>query len=291
MTKNLFVFTKEMGNLLTDIRKKAKLSQNEVAESIGMSPKLGHSYISRLEHGKIKNPFLGTIILYLDACNTPYMTFFSKFSELRFSERHKEIMSHIKEVKSKNLLKKIDRDVALYANKIMYQTKTRFLDQDKLNTKIDRELLKYLSDHKVDKSLIPIYQDFASNVLTRVLNPKPNPPLDIQPWVKSGVRPILLEAINLMIYKIVLQEKKKLNKRKIPTTKKQKKMVIGFLKYRAMIEQVETEVHKLLNELQVPFSQYFAYKDFARESFSSLRKLYYKDQLLLSQRLTESIRG
>jgi len=93
MTKNLFIFTKQLGNLLLNIRKKARLSQNDVAKSIGMSPKLGHSYISRLEQGKIKNPFLRTIILYLDACHTPYNTFFSKLSELRFRERQQGVMS------------------------------------------------------------------------------------------------------------------------------------------------------------------------------------------------------
>jgi hypothetical protein len=76
----------------------------------------------------------------------------------------------------------------------------------------------------------------------------------------------------------------------MPTTEKQKKMVIGFLKYRVMIEQVETEVHKLLNELQVPFAFYQSYKDFARQCFSNLKKLYFKDQSLLSQRFTESIK-
>lgn len=291
MAKNLFVFTKEMGNLLVNIRNKARLSQNEVAEAIGMSSKLGHSYISRLENGKIKNPFLGTIILYLDACHTPYLNFFAKFSELRFREQHQEIMLQAKLPKDTRTRTKIDRDTALYSNKIKYQTKTPYLDIDKLKAKINRMLDQYMSDHKIDKHLIPIYQDFTSYVLKRVLNPKPNPPLDFKPWIKSSVQTNQLYYINQMIYKIVHQEEKKLNRRRIPTTEKQKKMVIGFLKYRVMIEQVETETHKLLNELEVPFSQYHLYKDFARECFSHLKKLYFKDQMLLSQRFAQSIRG
>jgi hypothetical protein len=102
---------------------------------------------------------------------------------------------------------------------------------------------------------------------------------------------MLLESIDLIIYKIVRKEQSKLIKRKIPTTEKQKRMVIGFLKYRVMIEQVEAEVHKLLNELHVPFSLYHAYKDFARQCFSNLKKLYFIDQLLLSQRFAESIKA
>ncbi len=92
-----------------------------------------------------------------------------------------------------------------------------------------------------------------------------------------------------MIYKIVRREQKKLSRRKLPSTEKQKKMVVGFLKYRMMIEQVENEVHKLLNELQVPLVYYQGYKDFTRQCFANLKKLYYNDQSLLSQRFKESI--
>ncbi|MDH5682891.1 MAG: helix-turn-helix domain-containing protein [bacterium] len=46
MHKRTFVFTKEMAELLRKIRKKAGLSQKEVAERMGLSPKSGHSYIS-----------------------------------------------------------------------------------------------------------------------------------------------------------------------------------------------------------------------------------------------------
>lgn len=181
MINNLFVFTTEIANLLADIRKKARLSQSEVAELTGVSPKLVHSYISRLEQGKIKNPFLRIIILYLDACNTPYNTFFSKLSELRFRQVHQEIMGKVNLSINAKTRKKVSRDTALHANKIKYQTKAPVLDYDKLKSRIDRKLTQYLSDHKVDKSLIPIYQDFTSYVLNRVLNPKPNPPLDVTP--------------------------------------------------------------------------------------------------------------
>jgi transcriptional regulator with XRE-family HTH domain len=179
MINNLFVFTTGIANLLADIRKKTRLSHGEGAVLIGVSPKLGHSYISRLEQGKIKNPFLRIIILYLDACNTSYNTFFSKLSELRFRQVHQEIMGKVNLSINAKTRKKVCRDTALHANKIKYQTKAPVLDYDKLKSRIDRKLTQYLSDHKVDKSLIPIYQDFTSYVLNRVLNPKPNPPLDV----------------------------------------------------------------------------------------------------------------
>ncbi|MEO0083272.1 MAG: hypothetical protein ABIK33_02635, partial [candidate division WOR-3 bacterium] len=228
--------------------------------------------------------------LYLDACNVSYETFFNKLSQLRFTQRQQEIMRQVKLPANFRLQKKLARDTALYAHKIRHQIRTSMLDIDKLKTKIDQELSKYLSDHQISEDLKPIYQDFADYVLKRALNPEPNPPLDTKPWQKSGIRPLLLSYINSMIYKIVHREQKKISRRKIPTTEKQKKMVIGFLRYRAMIEQLETEVHKLLNELQVPSAFYLAYKDFARECFANIKKLYFKDQSLLTQRLADCLR-
>jgi transcriptional regulator with XRE-family HTH domain len=295
MAKLTFSFTKEMADFLKKRRKQAGLSQTDVAKVIGLSVKSGDSFISRLEQGKIENPFLRTIILYLDACHIPYNALFSKMSELRFKEHHQEIMSHammIKDrIKDKNIIKKIDRDTALYAEKIKFQRKTPYLDKDKLKAKISREVSKFLSDHQVDKNLYPTYIDFAYSIIPRVQSAKPNPKINYSSWLKPDIRPELLHHINLMIYKIIHKEENKLNRRKIPSTDKQKKMAIGFLKYREMIEQVEAEVHQLLNDLQVPLSLYTGYKDFARECFSHLRKLYFKDQLLLSQRFAQSIRG
>jgi transcriptional regulator with XRE-family HTH domain len=237
MSKIKLVFTKKIAELLTSTRKQAKLTQTDVAKQIGLSVKSGRKYISYLETGRIRNPSFNTIILYLDACHTSYLNFFSKFSELRFKESHQEIMLQAKLPKDAKTRIKIDRDTALHSNKIKYQTKTPVLDYDKLKAKIDRALDQYMSDHRIDKQLIPIYQDFTSYVLKRVLNPKPNPPLDFKPWLKSGIRPNLLDYINRMIYKIVRIEKSKLNKRKLPTTDKQKKMVIGFMKYREMMSR------------------------------------------------------
>jgi len=291
MGKRKPVFTDKVGELLTDIRKQAKLTQTEVANRLGLSTESGKKYISYIETGRIKEPSFSIIILYLEACNTPYMDFFDKLSQLRFRERHQEIMSQATTIKNKKLMQKIDRDTALYAENIKYQRKTPYLDPDKLKTKISQEVSKFLSDHQVDKTLYPTYIDFAFSIIPRAQSTKPNPPLNTKPWLKDGIRPELLHHINLMIFKIVHKEENKLSRRKVPSTEKQKRMVIGFLKYREMIEQVEAEVHQLLNEAQVPFTLYTGYKDFARECFSHLRKLYFKDQLLLSQRFAQTIRG
>jgi transcriptional regulator with XRE-family HTH domain len=68
MPKKNFAFIKEMAELLKKIRIKAGLLQSEVAERIGLSFKTKDSYISHLEKGRLKNPALRLILLYLRAC-------------------------------------------------------------------------------------------------------------------------------------------------------------------------------------------------------------------------------
>ena len=63
----MFIFTKEIAKKLAHFRMKNKMSQKEVAERMGMKPKSGQSYIAQLERRKIKNPFLSTVLNYLDA--------------------------------------------------------------------------------------------------------------------------------------------------------------------------------------------------------------------------------
>jgi len=55
MSKNIFVFTKEMAELLKKARTRSGLTQSELAERIGLSAKTGYGYISHLEKGFLKN--------------------------------------------------------------------------------------------------------------------------------------------------------------------------------------------------------------------------------------------
>ena len=77
MFRNMPIFTQEMARLLLSVREKAHLSQVEVAKRIGLSLKSGYSYISHLENGRIKNPPLWTILLYLSACGESWSEFFN----------------------------------------------------------------------------------------------------------------------------------------------------------------------------------------------------------------------
>ncbi|MFB0509400.1 MAG: helix-turn-helix transcriptional regulator, partial [bacterium] len=55
---------------LKSAREKAGLYQEEVAKRIGLSIKSGKGYISHLEKGRVKNPPVLTILLYLRAFET-----------------------------------------------------------------------------------------------------------------------------------------------------------------------------------------------------------------------------
>lgn len=56
-----------IGKVLGKFREQSGLSQIEVAKRMGLSDKSGRKYISRLENEQIKQPFLNTVLVYLDA--------------------------------------------------------------------------------------------------------------------------------------------------------------------------------------------------------------------------------
>ena len=292
----MFIFNKEMANILKKIRKQSNLTQSDVARRMGIKTKSGRSYIAQLENGLISNPGLKSIMDYLNACGGDRLSFFTQVNKILEKQAHQEIMSQVKlseemankRIGYKTLAQKIDRDTALYANKIKHQNKPeQKINLALLKDKIEKKVLMLLSDHKTDKNLIPTFLDFTSHIIKRALNPDPNPPLNTSPWIKSGIKQHLFVPITKIVYTTIRIEKKKLLRRKIPSSEKQKKMASGFLKYRVIIEQVEFEVHKLLNDLMVSESLFLAYKDYARTCYSALKKSYIKDPSLLTQKFAE----
>jgi len=115
MINNTIDITKEMGSLLADIRKKACLTQKEVAERIGFSGNSGRVYVSRLEKGGINNPSLWLILQYLTVCEKPWSAFFEKLAGIYFTKQHDKIIA---QVPTTRFYKKIDRDVAKYEHSI-----------------------------------------------------------------------------------------------------------------------------------------------------------------------------
>ena len=83
-----------MADILSRIHKQAGLSQTEVAERIGLSRK-SYPYISYLESGKIKNPSLASIVLYIRACGGSLVEFFKDFDVIDFKLRHEKMISQL----------------------------------------------------------------------------------------------------------------------------------------------------------------------------------------------------
>ena len=60
-------FTREMAERLKALRRKAGLTQNEVAQRMGLSYQGGKAFVSLLERGDVADPHLSTLCLYLKA--------------------------------------------------------------------------------------------------------------------------------------------------------------------------------------------------------------------------------
>ncbi|MEO0115745.1 MAG: helix-turn-helix transcriptional regulator [candidate division WOR-3 bacterium] len=158
--KNRFVFTKRMADLLRQVRKEANLTQTEVAERIGMASTGGN--ISHLERGIIKNPPLGTILLYLSACSVPWQKFFAKLETITFFDQHQKVIASIKLPRGK-AKQKIERDVARFAAGIKYP---RRRTQKPLTTEkqeaMAKEFARYrMNIEKIEAAVHKILCDFA----------------------------------------------------------------------------------------------------------------------------------
>ena len=115
MLNQSIVITKELGILLAEIRKKAQLTQKEVAERLGFLGNSGRVYVSRLENGGINNPSLWLILQYLNVCEKSWSAFFGNLAGKYFNKQH---VKTIAQVPFTTFHKKIDRDVAKYEHGI-----------------------------------------------------------------------------------------------------------------------------------------------------------------------------
>ncbi len=318
MAKTKFVFTKEMGRLLQQFRKSARLTQKEIAQRLGLTK----IHISHLENGEIVNPPIGTILHYLKACQTPWTKFFQKLSEIDFKIEHEKVMRQVYpapfDKKSKDtttscecdmtqpdkrggvempssltpsLRQKIDRDTALYETKIQYpktpfQSASGGLDWERTKIKIDKKVKTLLFNYKLDENAKRPYftltNEFIANYDTGQI-----PTIFQKHWQARILNRPIIEAIRKIVYQTVKTEQKRLKKQKVLPSEKFRKMAGSFLRYRIKIEPIETEVQKKLGEYNVPIAQNQAYKDFVRECYSALKKYYHKDPSLLTQKFAE----
>jgi transcriptional regulator with XRE-family HTH domain len=128
----MFVFDAKMGKKLTQIRKRAELSQKQVAERMGIKSTSGQAFIARLENGFVKNPSMKTILDYLSICGQGWGSYFKDISAIQFNKEHQDIISKIDIPQH---YKKVTRDVAKY----QYGIETKFANKQNLNPTFPRK--------------------------------------------------------------------------------------------------------------------------------------------------------
>uniref|UniRef100_A0A7C6EC15 XRE family transcriptional regulator n=1 Tax=candidate division WOR-3 bacterium TaxID=2052148 RepID=A0A7C6EC15_UNCW3 len=101
MSRKTSILDKEIADLLKKVREESGLSQAAVAERIGLSLKSGKGYISHLEKGWIKNPPIGTILLFLRACGASWVEFFKELDAIDFKMRHEKMIVQVQPAPTK----------------------------------------------------------------------------------------------------------------------------------------------------------------------------------------------
>jgi transcriptional regulator with XRE-family HTH domain len=167
MPKKDFIFTKEMAELLKKIRIKAGLSQSEVAERIGLSSKTKDSYISHLEKGRLKNPALGLILLYLRACGESWPEFFKQLDTIDFKMRHEKMISQVHPPPTE---RKIQRDAMRYEINVEFPSKEKEeIDYNRLKKQIKDKVTALLNKEEITLTSFLSHQELVPKVPDNLL--------------------------------------------------------------------------------------------------------------------------
>jgi transcriptional regulator with XRE-family HTH domain len=288
MRENNTAFTKEMIKLLKQRREKANLTQEEIAQRLGFSPKSGKMYISAFERGKKRNPSIDTILKYLRACGASWVEFFKELDRIDFKLRHEKMISQVKPPPAE---RKIQRDAMKYEINIEFPSKEKEeIDFVRLKQQIKDKVLILLSRNQIGENQIILYQKFAREYFEflAALN-KPGMKILTDKYQRTGLKPNQLFKIKKIINSVLRGEIKRIASKKPLPTAKQEKMAIGFTKYRIVIERIEAEIHKLLCDSGVKTVWFVLYKDFAREFFQTLKKYYNQDTKIFAEKLKNII--
>jgi len=77
----LSAILKELGSRLKQERKRAGLTQDALGLALGMRLPYGHSYVSRLEQGRIRKVAFTAVVRYLQACRVPIGKFMLELAQ------------------------------------------------------------------------------------------------------------------------------------------------------------------------------------------------------------------
>ncbi len=278
MSNKTAILDQEIASLLKSVREKSGLYQKEVAKRIGLSVKSGKGYISHLEKGMVKNPPIGTILLYLRACGESWSEFFKQLDIIDFKMRHERMITQLPIPPEP---RKVERAAMRYETGIEFPSKQKDeIDFTRLKKQIKDKVLVLLTKNQVEENQINSYQRFASEFFDflAALN-KAGMKMVTNKYQRAGLHLHLISKIKKIINSVLRGEIKRIEAKKPLPTKKQEKMAIGFTKYRIRIEKIEAEVHKVLCEIGVPTTKFGMYKAFSRECYRVLKKYYGKESL------------
>lgn len=225
---NWKLFCQELGKRLKLARKKAGLTQEQVAKAIGLT----RQYIIQIEQGKALNVSFNIILDFLTACNGQWADFFEELKKVmeEFSQVIDEIgLSDATDLTAKQK-QKVDRDISYYRMRIdgkkgkakpltnlaRHQASVKFGKYRIKIGRIEAEIQKKLGELNVPIVQNQGYKDFArecysilkkenmprintdkSSVRIRGLNDKLNQ--IIEKWLKQGLQKEVLEIIKEMI--------------------------------------------------------------------------------------------
>lgn len=278
MSEDIFIFTKEMAELLKLMRQRARLSQQEVATRLGLSRKSGKIYISSLERGEIKNPTIGTILRFLKVCGVSWSSFFAELSAIDFGMGQEKSLASVKlpEDTTKTVYHTLRSEASI---KYFPYHKYKYVDIMRIKSTVDNKIFDLLSDSKIEKDLIPYYMLFADEFFG-VLEEK---------LLRAALKPSVLLKIKRTVQKVLSEERKKMSGKKHVASDKQLQMAIGFGEHQVAIEPILNEVRKNLSKIAPRVNWIMLYEDFAQELCGALAKFYNKNQEMLDLAINEII--
>ena len=150
MAREVF-FTLEMGARLRAIREKVGMDKGEVAARMGLKGKGRHNLITRLETGKVPNPYLSTITRYFRACGAQFFEFYDTLTRIEpvLVDTSRIERTPMKREQKEMLLRRVKREVYNYQDETSYPKRGRPIAPEK-----QKPAASKLADYRVQVAVI-----------------------------------------------------------------------------------------------------------------------------------------
>jgi transcriptional regulator with XRE-family HTH domain len=144
-------FTPEMGARLKAIRERRGLDKGEVAARMGLAGKGRHNLITRLETGRIANPYLGTVTRYLRACGAQFFEFYDTLTRIEpvLVDTGPIERTPMERKQKEMLLRRVKREVYNYQDETSYPKRGRPIRLEKQKSAASK-----LADYRVHEAVV-----------------------------------------------------------------------------------------------------------------------------------------